>query len=762
MGQIKHIFSAVFCFCLLGIVFSGQAQCVYGGTNYGNVTPAGVGQSYSLLNYVWGGDQYTLDVTNGCAYTIQMCGTSWDTYITVFNNSNVPIAWNDDSCGLQSIVTFTATYSGTVTIQVNQWPCIINSNSAENFVVTWVSCSGSGCTNVSACNYDPAATSDDGSCCFDECVTINAGGGTFDEEISWELVYNSVVIASGAGTSTMDLCLIDDCYDLNLYDSFGDGWNGANISVTASNGDLYFSGTLGSGSFVTLSFCTEPPLPPCYDPEPSGCPSIDAGADIAVPACTDPCTDLAIACSVFETGNTNSYSVCNIDFSPPYPMDAGTPIFIGVDDVFSNVITLPFDFCFYGQVYNQAVIGANGLISFDLSLASQCCYWQFNNTLPAPSNPVGGCGTGEQLGFYNASINGAYHDMDPSLGGVISYAILGTYPCRVFLVNWYQVPHYSCDGGIFSPPLLTTTQQIVLYETTNVAEVYLADKPVCSGWNNGNAAIGIQNETGTVGLAPASRNTSAWSASNEAWRFTPNGTPNFEVNWYDQSGWLGSGLTVDICPSDNAQTYVAEATYTMCDGTTVVVSDDVVVSCQAILMSVEWLNFDAKWINNETEVLCAWATASENNSAYFLVQRSADGVFWEELGTVASNGYSQQTSAYHFVDTSPLWGGAYYRAVEVDVNGEETESEIHFLERSMLTDISIGPNPSSGIFSFNRSMEGLTLRIRDARGRQVPWSWLEGYSSFELRSVSEGVYFVEWGIPNQTMGWGHEKLIVSR
>ena len=42
-----------------------------------------------------------------------------------------------------------------------------------------------------------------------------------------------------------------------------------------------------------------------------------------------------------------------------------------LDDSFSGIIDLPFKFCFYGQVYNQLVIGSNGMISFDTYQANQ-------------------------------------------------------------------------------------------------------------------------------------------------------------------------------------------------------------------------------------------------------------------------------------------------------------------------------------------------------------------------------------------------------
>ena len=45
-----------------------------------------------------------------------------------------------------------------------------------------------GCTDPAATNYDPLATTDDGSClypCTDNDVTIVVGGGSWDSEITW-------------------------------------------------------------------------------------------------------------------------------------------------------------------------------------------------------------------------------------------------------------------------------------------------------------------------------------------------------------------------------------------------------------------------------------------------------------------------------------------------------------------------------------------------------------------------------------------------
>ena len=291
-------------------------------------------------------------------------------------------------------------------------------------------------------------------------------------------------------------------------------------------------------------------LPQLIFAQAPGCPNIQV-ADETVD-CDNPCVDLIA--TFLQTGETTSYDVSSITYAPPYPFTGGTSAFVGIDDIFSGLITIPFDFCFYGNTYNQLVIGANGLISFDISLANAYCSYAYSSSIP--STPI-------LTGPYENSIHGAYHDIDPSIAGDINYAVLGAAPCRTFVVNFSNVAHFSCNN-------LLTTQQIVIYETTNAIEVYIEDKPTCATWNSGNALIGIQNIGATQGICPPNRNTGPWTATNEAWRFTPNGTPNYVVEWFNSVGVSqGFGDTLlNVCTQiqDN---YTAEITYTNCNGAVV-------------------------------------------------------------------------------------------------------------------------------------------------------------------------------------------------
>ncbi len=269
-----------------------------------------------------------------------------------------------------------------------------------------------------------------------------------------------------------------------------------------------------------------------------------------------------------QTGYTSAYVVDSIPFLT-IPTTGATNVPVNSDDVWSSLINMPFTFCYFGNNYNQLVIGSNGIISFNTTYAGGTCNWQLNTattSLPIPNSnlPLN-------------SIMGPYQDIYPPSGGTISYVTLGQAPRRVFVVSFTAVPQFSCTS-------INSTSQIVLYEGTNIIETYIAQKVLCSTWNNGNAIEGIQNSTGTVAYAVAGRNNSQWTATNSAHRFTPSAnTATVTTTAWHQLGSttvISTADTAQLCPPTNGTTqFVVDVTYLQCDpARTVVVSDTMSIS----------------------------------------------------------------------------------------------------------------------------------------------------------------------------------------
>lgn len=289
------------------------------------------------------------------------------------------------------------------------------------------------------------------------------------------------------------------------------------------------------------------------------CITVDAGLDDTL--CQGNCATLGG--SIAATRHTNTYAVNSIPYNP-YPFGGGNPVIVNLDDVWSPVINLPFCFEFYGTVYNQVIIGTNGLVSFDLSGANGTCPWSVTAGVPNPGLPLN-------------CIMAPFHDINPTTptdSGLtsINWNVYGTAPCRDFVVNWYDIALYgnSCDTII-------QTSQLVLHETTYMIDIFIRDKTFCSAWNSGAAIEGIQDATGTNGITvPGCNFPTTWNAYNDGKRFRPSGLPSYTQQWLDPAGnVVSTNLIVQVCPPQTT-TYTLVVTNTSCSGT-VVVTDPVTV-----------------------------------------------------------------------------------------------------------------------------------------------------------------------------------------
>lgn len=63
-------------------------------------------------------------------------------------------------------------------------------------------------------------------------------------------------------------------------------------------------------------------------------------------------------------GGTDQYTDSIIPYN--FTTFTGT-IYNGPDDQYSGIVSIPFDFCYYGQTYNQLKVSTNNYITFDLT-----------------------------------------------------------------------------------------------------------------------------------------------------------------------------------------------------------------------------------------------------------------------------------------------------------------------------------------------------------------------------------------------------------
>lgn len=312
-------------------------------------------------------------------------------------------------------------------------------------------------------------------------------------------------------------------------------------------------------------------------------------------ACGQLCADVTLRIPHFK--GTEDYTVSPIPYAAyPYNNPGGTTIpSIYVDDKYSPLIPMGFPFCFYGLSYNEVVVGSNGILTFEQLCANASnAYTLTVGGVPQPLPYNGGTGpSGIGTTYYpRTAIMGAYHDIDPSASPLptrrIEYNVVGTAPCRKFVVSFLDIRMFSCNTQI-------CTEQIVLHESTGVIEVFLLNKPLCTSWPSGAGAglaiLGIQDHTRTKYCAPLGKNCTQWTESNTGYRFTPSGGTSRFVSseLYTMGGALvatadtattTAGLLdlnfPNICVSGTSTSFVVKTTLSACGTSAPLVSLDTI------------------------------------------------------------------------------------------------------------------------------------------------------------------------------------------
>ena len=186
----------------------------------------------------------------------------------------------------------------------------------------------------------------------------------------------------------------------------------------------------------------------------------------------------------------------------PDPYSGGVSYSL-TDDSHTGVVDLGFPFCFYGDTVTQCVISSNGYVTFDLSSANGGSQWSINEPAPSPAYAT------------HFMIMAPWQDTNPGVAGEIRSITYGIPPYRRCVISYDGVAMFSCTT-------LEFTNQVVIYESLNIVDINIADKPICPTWNAGAAIEGIMNQDGTeASIVPGRNFPDQWTAQNDSYRFIP-------------------------------------------------------------------------------------------------------------------------------------------------------------------------------------------------------------------------------------------------
>ncbi|MCB9364535.1 MAG: T9SS type A sorting domain-containing protein [Flavobacteriales bacterium] len=137
-------------------------------------------------------------------------------------------------------------------------------------------------------------------------------------------------------------------------------------------------------------------------------------------------------------------------------------------------------------------------------------------------------------------------------------------------------------------------------------------------------------------------------------------------------------------------------------------------------LPVDLLSYTASCKDNLP--LLEWTTTTEINNDYFTIEKSTDGIYFDEVAIINGNGNSSLPINYSWLDEKPTNQTAYYRLKQTDFNGAFQYYGIEAIACKQEGSISIYPNPFDDGFTVNldkNTTYPLTLEIYDYLGRKV-------------------------------------------
>jgi len=177
--------------------------------------------------------------------------------------------------------------------------------------------------------------------------------------------------------------------------------------------------------------------------------------------------------------------------------------------------------------------------------------------------------------------------------------------------------------------------------------------------------------------------------------------------------------------------------------------------CAILVLPINLLSFTGAC--SMQNVLLKWSTATEANNNYFSVERSADGINWQVVGTVEGSGSSSIPHTYSLIDKQQSEQTIlYYRIMQTDFTGNNEYGNIIMVEKcesDAIENLSIYPNPSSGkfdiLFTGDKSQISST-EIFNSLGEKVYQS-NRFQSNFNLSNNAPGIYFVQIHLTSKTI-----------
>jgi hypothetical protein len=167
-------------------------------------------------------------------------------------------------------------------------------------------------------------------------------------------------------------------------------------------------------------------------------------------------------------------------------------------------------------------------------------------------------------------------------------------------------------------------------------------------------------------------------------------------------------------------------------------------------LPVSLVDFNAGCAGENTVI--KWSTSSELNNDHFSVLRSKDGINYEEIGRAAGAGTTSSAVEYSFTDHDQSFSLSYYKLVQNDFDGKQTEYgpvvAQPCIKTANLQVTALESNPGElSVIIKNPESGKFVLTLTSADGKHIASKTVQLEAGLNLvnipvHGIATGIYFV--------------------
>ncbi len=160
-------------------------------------------------------------------------------------------------------------------------------------------------------------------------------------------------------------------------------------------------------------------------------------------------------------------------------------------------------------------------------------------------------------------------------------------------------------------------------------------------------------------------------------------------------------------------------------------------------LPVVLIRFKAEIVGEHVEL--NWTTASEENNDYFVVEKSQDNIYFEEIDRVEGAGNSNVILNYQSVDYNLSDGVTYYRLKQVDYDSKFSLSDVISVVDNPDNEVTIFPNPSNGNMNI-KTKEDVDVCIYSVSGQELEHYHFNAntINKIDISKHPKGLYFMSY------------------